>query len=143
MQKQAQLQAISTAKAATTARTKATATVAATGKAKPMAQYSLNTSMIQRSAGSSAVAHVAYITAAKIVDLRTGREADYTRRDGVLCLAPEIVLPAGERETQSAKIERGQLWNMAEAAEKRKDGNPARKVLVALPHELGRSSGLP
>ena len=102
-----------------------------------MAQYSLNTSMIQRSAGSSAVAHVAYITAAKIVDLRTGQEADYTRRDGVLCLAPEIVLPAGERETQSAKIERGQLWNMAEAAEKRKDGNPARKVLVALPHELG------
>ena len=102
-----------------------------------MAQYSLNTSMIQRSAGSSAVAHVAYITAARIVDLRTGQEADYTRRDGVLCLAPEIVLPAGERETQSAKIERGQLWNMAEAAEKRKDGNSARKVLVALPHELG------
>jgi hypothetical protein len=101
-----------------------------------MAQYSLNTSMIQRSAGSSAVAHVAYITAAKIVDLRTGQEADYTRREGVLCQAPEIVLPAGERETQSAKIGRGQLWNMAEAAEKRKDGNPARKVLVALPHEL-------
>jgi hypothetical protein len=101
-----------------------------------MAQYSLNTSMIQRSAGSSAVAHVAYITAAKIVDLRTGQEADYTRREGVLYLAPEIVLPAGERETQSAKIGRGQLWNMAEAAEKRKDGNPARKVLVALPHEL-------
>jgi hypothetical protein len=101
-----------------------------------MAQYSLNTSTIQRSAGSSAVAHVAYITAAKIVDLRTGQEVDYTRRDGVLCPAPEIVLPAGERETQSAKIERAQLWNMAEAAEKRKDGNPARKVLVALPHEL-------
>jgi hypothetical protein len=101
-----------------------------------MAQYSLNTSMIQRSAGSSAVAHVAYISAAKIVDLRTGQEADYTRREGVLCPAPEIVLPAGERETQSAKIGRGQLWNMAEAAEKRKDGNPARKVLVALPHEL-------
>ena len=44
-----------------------------------MAQYSLNTSMIQGSVGSSAVAHVAYITAAKIVDLRTRQEADYTR----------------------------------------------------------------
>ena len=60
-----------------------------------------------------------------------------TRREGVLCPASEIVLPAGERETQSGKIGRGQLWNMAEAAERRKDGNPARKVLVALPHELG------
>jgi hypothetical protein len=127
----------STKNAAIAARANVTATAGATGKVKAMAQYSLNMSMIQRSAGSSAVAHVAYITAAKIVDLRTGQEADYTRRDGVLYLAPEIVLPAGERETQSAKIERGQLWNMAEAAEKRKDGNPARKVLVALPHELG------
>ncbi|PMY30973.1 MobA/MobL family protein, partial [Pseudomonas sp. FW306-2-2C-D06C] len=29
-----------------------------------------------------------------------------------------------------------QLWNAAEAAELRKDGVPARELLVALPHEL-------
>jgi len=106
------------------------------GKSR-MADYSMNTTKVQRSAGSSAVAHVAYITGKRLDDLRTGQEADYTRRDGVEFAASAIVLPASERETQSALVEREALWNMAEAAEKRKDGNPARKVLVALPHELG------
>src|SRR5271163_4499121 len=102
----------------------------------------MSTSMVQRSAGSSAVAHAAYVSRSIIVDERTGQQADYTRRDGVEAVAPAIVVPAEERETASSKIERGQLWNMAEAAEKRKDGTPARKVLVALPHELGAQERL-
>lgn len=102
-----------------------------------MAQYSMSTSMVQRSAGSSAVAHAAYVAGRCYVDTRTGQQADYTRRYGVECAAPAIVLPASERETQSAHIGREELWNMAEAAEKRKDATTARKVLVALPHEFG------
>lgn len=102
-----------------------------------MAQYSLSSDKVQRGSGQSAVAHVAYIAGQCLTDQRTGQEADYTRRDGVEYAAPEIVLPASERETQSAQIERQALWNMAEAAEKRKDANPARKVRVALPCELG------
>jgi len=107
-----------------------------------MAQYSMTTSTVQRSEGSCAVAHAAYVSGTRMVDARTGQEADYTRRGGVECVAPAIVVPAQERETQSASIEREALWNMAEAAEKRKDGTPARKVLIALPHELGPEARL-
>jgi hypothetical protein len=101
-----------------------------------VAQYSLTTSTVQRSAGSSAVAHAAYISGGRLMDAHSGKEADYTRRDGVECVAPAIVLPADERETLSAQLGREELWNMAESAEKRKDGSPARKILVALPSEL-------
>ena len=104
-----------------------------------MAQYSMTTSTVQRSAGSSAVAHAAYVSGQRFIDERTGQEADYTHRSGVECVAPEIVVPDDERGTQ---IEREALWNMAEDAEKRKDGTPARKVLVALPHELGQAERL-
>jgi hypothetical protein len=104
-----------------------------------VAQYSMTTSTVQRSAGSSAVAHAAYISGGRLVDERTGAEADYTRREGVECVASEIVVPDDER---GAKFEREALWNMAEAAEKRRDGTPARKVLVALPHELGQAERL-
>lgn len=101
-----------------------------------MAQYSMSTATVQRSSGSSAVAHAAYVSGAVLTDARTGQESDYTHRGGVEFVAPAIVVPAAQQGTKSAGIERGRLWNMAEAAEKRKDGTPARKVLVALPHEL-------
>lgn len=104
-----------------------------------MAQYSMTTSTVQRSAGSSAVAHAAYVSGQRFMDERTGQEADYTRREGVECVAPAIVVPDDERGKQ---LEREALWNMAEAAEKRRDGTPARKVLVALPHELGQEERL-
>lgn len=101
-----------------------------------MAQYSMSTATVQRSHGSSAVAHAAYVSGSMLVDERTGQESDYTHRAGVECVASQIVVPTSERETQSAQVGRSHVWNLAEAAEKRKDGRPARKVLVALPHEL-------
>lgn len=102
-----------------------------------MAQYSLSTSTIQRSKGSSAVAHAAYISGAFLMDARTGREADYTRRSGVEYASPAIVVPDGE-----PSIDRAQLWDMAEAAELRKDGTPGRKIRVSLPHEVGAETRL-
>jgi len=65
------------------------------------------------------------------VDKRTGERHDYTRRSGVESVS--WFAPAGCREQTSAE-----LWNRAEAAEKRRNATVAREVLVALPHELNQ-----
>jgi hypothetical protein len=63
-----------------------------------------------------------------LVDERTGVIHDYSRRRGVE--HSEIVAGAG------IDIGRAELWNQAEAAERRKDSRVAREHLLALPHEL-------
>ena len=93
-----------------------------------MAIYHCSVKPIQRSAGRSATAAAAYRAAARIVDDRTGAIHDYTRKQGVE--HTEIVTPTGEA------IDRAELWNLAEAAEKRKDGTTAREYQIALPDEL-------
>lgn len=65
----------------------------------------------------------------ELVDERTGQVHDYTRRSGVV--SSELILPDG------GTVERGALWNAAEAAERRKDSRTAREWVVALPAELG------
>lgn len=94
-----------------------------------MAHYTLSMTPIKRSDGRSATAAAAYRAGVEIVDKRTGRVHDYTRKGGVEhveLMAPEgITLDSPEA-----------LWNAAEAAEKRKDGRTAREVLIALPCEL-------
>ena len=62
---------------------------------------------------------------------REGRSHDYTRKRGVAHL--EIVTP--ENAPQWAR-DRAQLWNHAEAAEKRKNAVTAREWEIALPAEL-------
>jgi hypothetical protein len=74
------------------------------------------------------VAAIAYRTACRLVDERTGQVHDYTRKGGVL--STEILLPDG------SSAERNALWNAAEAAEKRKDARTAREWVIALPAEL-------
>ena len=94
-----------------------------------MALYSLSTSAISRKAGRSAVTAAAYRAGVELVDERTGVVHDYTRKRGVEHV--ELMVPEGiTLDSPSA------LWNAAEAAEKRKDGRPAREILVALPAEL-------
>lgn len=66
-----------------------------------------------------------------IEDQRTGERHDYTRRSGV----ESVQWFAPENAPQMTSAE---LWNMAEAAEKRKDSVVAREVLVAIPHELNQ-----
>lgn len=93
-----------------------------------MAIFHASTKSISRSAGRSAVAAIAYRTACRLVDERTGQVHDYTRKGGVV--STEILLPDG------SSAERNALWNAAEAAEKRKDARTAREWVIALPSEL-------
>lgn len=97
-----------------------------------MAIYHCTTKPIARSAGRSAVAAAAYRSGSELVDQRTGLVHDYTRKAGVL--SAEIVMPDG------GTADRSELWNAAEAAEKRKDSRTAREWIVALPSELDDKS---
>lgn len=92
-----------------------------------MAIYHQSVKPVQRSKGRSATAAAAYRSGERIACEREGRVHDYTRRSGVE--HTELVGWSGSRE---------QLWNAAEAAERRKDGTPAREYEVALPAELDR-----
>jgi len=95
-----------------------------------MAIYSCSVKTVSRSGGRSATAAAAYRNAEQIDDHRTGEIHDYRRRSGVDAVVAFV--PAGMQPMSSV-----QLWNAAEAAEKRKNSTVAREVLVALPHELG------
>jgi len=94
-----------------------------------LAIYHCTTKPITRSTGRSSVAAAAYRSGSELVDQRTGVVHDYTRRSGVV--SAEIVMPDG------GTADRSQLWNAAEAAEKRKDSRTAREWIVALPAEVG------
>ncbi len=93
-----------------------------------MAIYHYSVKAINRSSGRSSVAAAAYRAGEKLVDERTGNVFDYERRNGVV--HAEVFLPDG------TTMPRADLWNLAEASEKRKDAKVAREIVVALPHEL-------
>ena len=95
-----------------------------------MAIYHFQMKTLSRSAGRSATAAAAYRSGQKIEDERTGQTFDYSRRTGVLMA--EVILPNG------GQVEREQLWNAAESAEKRCNSVVAREFVVALPYELSR-----
>jgi len=99
-----------------------------------MAIYHLSVKAISRSVGRSATASAAYRSACKIIDERTGELHDYTKKSGVV--SSDIVLPEFAPDWA---LDRNQLWNAAEKAEKRKDSCVAREVVVALPYELSPS----
>ena len=100
-----------------------------------MAIYHLSVKTISRSDGRSGTAASAYRAGVSITDERTGEIHDYTRRRGVE--ASELALPDG-----SPDWDRSQLWNAAEASEKRKNSTVAREYEVALPDELNQSERL-
>jgi len=103
------------------------------GKARKiiMATYHFSAKMMSRSAGRSSVAAAAYRSAELITDQRQGLEHDYSRRSGVL--HTEIMAPPEAPEVLRSRVT---LWNVVEVAEKRKDAQLAREVVVALPHEV-------
>ena len=102
-----------------------------------MAIYHLSMKPVTRAQGRSATAAAAYRAAERINDIATGQTFDYTRRRGVE--HTEIILPtvAAMRDVNWAR-DRAQLWNAAEAAEKRKDARVGREWEIALPAELDR-----
>ena len=93
-----------------------------------MAIYHLSVKPIQRSKGRSATASAAYRSGERISDQRTGEKHDYSKRHGVE--VSQIITPDG------SQIDRADLWNLAEATEKRKDSTTAREYEIALPSEL-------
>ena len=87
---------------------------------------------VSRSSGGSAVRSSAYIARDAIRAERTGELFYFKNRD-----APEhheVMLPQGAADRFA---EAGVLWNAAEAAEKRKDAQVAREMVVALPANAG------
>ena len=102
-----------------------------------MAIYHLSVKTIGRSQGRSATAAIAYRAGEKITDERTGQAHDYTRRRGVE--HTEVFTPEGAEKWAS---NREQLWNAAEAAEKRINSTVAREFEVALPSELNKEQRL-
>ncbi|MCA2985777.1 MobQ family relaxase [Gemmatimonas sp.] len=91
-----------------------------------MSFFRIEVSSVSRSSGRSAVAAAAYRAGEQLTDLRTGKVSDYRRRSkGVV--SSEVF---GTHET------RAELWNRAEAAERRKDSQTAREILISLPHGL-------
>jgi Ti-type conjugative transfer relaxase TraA len=83
---------------------------------------------ISRSSGGSAVRSAAYNAREAIEAERTGEVFYFRHRD-----APdhhEVLLPA---EAAARFADAGVLWNAAEAAEKRKDAQVAREIVLALP----------
>jgi Ti-type conjugative transfer relaxase TraA len=83
---------------------------------------------ISRSSGGSAVRSAAYNGREAITAERTGEVFYFRHRD-----APEhheVLLPEGAPERFGRAAE---LWNAAEAAERRKDAQVAREIVLALP----------
>lgn len=93
-----------------------------------MAIYHCSIKTISRSSGRSATGAAAYRAGVCIADDRTGEIHDYRRKRGISY--SELLFPDG------IKMDREELWNQAEAAEKRKNSTVAREYELALPAEL-------
>ncbi len=93
--------------------------------------FHLSTKPIKRSEGRSATASAAYRAGCKIEDNRTGLKHDYSKKQGIV-KTDCFIFSNG----QKLNIDRSELWNAAEKAEKRKDGRTAREVIINLPYEL-------
>ena len=93
-----------------------------------MAIYHLSTKPISRSSGRSAVASIAYRAGIAITDERLGKTYDYTKRHGVLWTG--LAMP------NDVKIDRNELWNLAEKSENRSNSRTAREIVINIPHEL-------
>lgn len=97
----------------------------------PPPLFHLAMSVVRRSAGRSAVAASAYRSASRMVDLRTGLVADYSRKRDVAPLP--LVLPGG-----CPPVDRAAFWNAVEAHHRRDDAVTAREIDAALPQGLSR-----
>ncbi len=98
-----------------------------------MAIFYMNVQIIGRSTGRTATGAAAYRSGERIVDERTGRIFDYSRRRGEMESA--IYAPSG---SPSWVQDRAALWNAVEKAERRADAQVAREIALAFPKELSK-----
>jgi len=87
---------------------------------------------IKRSDGGNVCRSAAYNARSDVYCERTGERFFFAHRDGHL--HHEVLLPEGADERFG---DIGILWNAAQAAEKRKDSQEAREILLALPSNPG------
>ena len=99
-----------------------------------MAIYHLETKVISRGAGRSAVAAASYMSCSQILNDYDGVQHDYTRKQGLVW--QQIFLP---EYAPAEWTDRGTLWNAVEENEKTKDSRLAREFVVALPIEMGKA----
>ncbi|WP_299657300.1 MobA/MobL family protein, partial [uncultured Jannaschia sp.] len=87
---------------------------------------------LSRASGGSAVRSACYNARVAITDARTAERYSFAHRD-----APEhhaVLLPEGA----DARLgDSAALWNLAEAAERRRDAQVAREIVLALPADAG------
>ena len=98
-----------------------------------MSIFLASTTSISRGRGQSAVVSASYRAGEVLEDKRYGKTHDYSKRSGVM--STDIILPSA-LVNAGVTINRGDLWNRAESAERRKDARVAREWLVNLPYEL-------
>ncbi len=100
-----------------------------------MAIFHFEITPIKRSAGQQATGAAAYRAGERIRDERTDTVHNHSRRTDVR--HTEIFLPSQfNGSPMEWARQRASLWNLAEAAEKRRDARVAREYQVALPPEL-------
>ena len=95
---------------------------------------------ISRGKGRSAIAAAAYRSGTALTNEATGKRHDYSRRVSSGEIDPAetgILVPEGV--SAPWVLDRSQLWNAAERAERRKDSRVATEILLALPAELDRA----
>jgi ATP-dependent exoDNAse (exonuclease V) alpha subunit len=97
-----------------------------------MAIFHLNAKIISRGNGQSAIAAAAYRSGERLRDEQADQQKFYRSRAERIQFT-EIMAPKGAPEWA---LDRGQLWNHAERAEKRVDSRLAREFEISLPHEL-------
>ena len=106
-------------------------TILERGHETTMAIYHLRVKYVQRSKGKSAVAASAYRSGEKIVDERSGKTHDYTRKRDIEQTG--VMLPD---HMPVSMQDRSVLWNALETGISHPRGQPAFEVEVALPREL-------
>ena len=97
-----------------------------------MAIYHFDLAPVRRSAGQTSTGAAAYQSGTRLQDSRTGILYNFRRK------APGVVASGLE----GWPGDRGSLWNAAEAAERRKDGVPGRRIILALPAELDEAASI-
>lgn len=98
-----------------------------------MAIFYLETKPIKRSDGRSSVAASAYRAGVTLVDNRTGVKHNYEKKGKSGVVSKDCFM---YQDGQKIQLDRGELWNKAEQAEKRKDGRTGRDFIANLPFEL-------